>query len=105
VQSVNQRLPAAADKRGLTAEPGWQIVGTPKNFEGEYETLADDRREALRSEPKAVGETLTQNQRETVRNDFQGRGVVDTTAARKWVRLSPDGALGVRLRDCERIDL
>jgi len=77
VQSVTERLPAAADKRGLTAGPGWQIVGTPKNFDGEYETLADDRREALRSEPKAVGETLTPNHRDKVRNDCQGHGVVD----------------------------
>jgi hypothetical protein len=77
VQSVTERLQAAADKLGLTAEPGWRIVDTPKNFDGEYETSADDRREVLRSEPKAVGEILTPKRRDTVRNDFQGHGVID----------------------------
>jgi hypothetical protein len=77
VPSVIERLQAAADKQGLTAEQGWQIVDTPKNFDGEYETSADDRREVLRSEPKAVGEILTRKQHDTVRNDFQGHGVID----------------------------
>jgi hypothetical protein len=77
VQSVSKQLPAPADKLGLTAAPGWRIVDTPKNFDGKYETSAGDRREVLRSQPKAVGEIHTPKQRDTVRNDFQGHGVVD----------------------------
>jgi hypothetical protein len=38
---------------------------------------ADDRREVLWSEPKAVGEILTPKQRDTVRNDVQSHGVID----------------------------
>jgi hypothetical protein len=77
LQSVTERLQAAADKLGLTAEQGWRIVDMPKNFDGKYETPADDRREVVRSEPKAVGEILTPKQRDTVRNDFEGLGVID----------------------------
>ena len=53
-----------------------RIVDAPKNFDGEYEASADDRREALRSEPKAVGEILTPKRRDSVRNDFPGHGVI-----------------------------
>jgi hypothetical protein len=77
VQSVTERLQAVADKRSLTAEHWWRIVDTPKNFDGKYETPGDDRREVLRSEPKAVGEILTAKRRDTARNDLQGHGVID----------------------------
>jgi hypothetical protein len=74
---VTERLQAAAGKQGMTAEQGWRIVDTPENFGGKYETPADDRREVLRSQPKAVGGILTPKQRDTVRDGFQGHGVID----------------------------
>jgi Spy/CpxP family protein refolding chaperone len=76
VQSVTERLHAAADKLGLTEDQRNQIVDTYKSYDEKYEKLADERRDLLKSELKAVGETLTPEQREKVRNYFQDHLVV-----------------------------
>jgi Spy/CpxP family protein refolding chaperone len=76
IQSVAQRLQAVADKLGLTEDQRKRIVETYKSYDDKYEKLADDRREQLKSELKAVGEILTPDQRERVRNYFQDRVVV-----------------------------
>jgi Spy/CpxP family protein refolding chaperone len=76
VQSVTARLQAAADKLGLTPEQQERIVGIYKSYDEKYEKLADDRRELLKSELKAVGEVLTPDQRDKVRNYFQDHVVV-----------------------------
>jgi Spy/CpxP family protein refolding chaperone len=75
-QSVAARLQAAADKLGLTQEQRERILEVYKNYDEKYEKLADDRREQLKSELKAVGEILTPEQREKVRNYFQDHVVV-----------------------------
>jgi Spy/CpxP family protein refolding chaperone len=76
VQSVTARLQAAADKLGLTPEQRERIIDVYKSYDEKYEKLADDRREQLKSELKAVGEILTPEQREKVRNYFQDHVVV-----------------------------
>ena len=58
VQSATERLQAAADQLGLTAEQGRRIVDTHKSADGKYGKLADDRREVIQSEPRAVDEIL-----------------------------------------------
>ncbi len=76
VQSVCERLQAAAEKLALTPEQRKQILDTHESYDEKYDKLADDRRELLKSELKAVGETLTPEQREKVRNYFQDHLVV-----------------------------
>jgi Spy/CpxP family protein refolding chaperone len=76
VQSVTTRLHAAADSLGLTQEQRKQIVDTYKSYEEKYEKLADERRDQLKSELKAIGEILTPEQREKVRNYFRDHVVV-----------------------------
>jgi Spy/CpxP family protein refolding chaperone len=76
VQSVTQRLHAAADRLGLTEDQRKRIVDTYNSYDEKYEKLADDRRELLKSELKAVGDILTPEQREKVRNYFQDHLVV-----------------------------
>jgi Spy/CpxP family protein refolding chaperone len=76
VQSVSERLQAAADKLGLTEEQRNQILDVYKSYDEKYEKLADDRRELLKSELKAVGAILTPEQRDKVRNYFQDHVVV-----------------------------
>ncbi len=76
VQSVCERLQAAAEKLALTPEQRKQILDTHETYDEKYDKLADDRRELLKSELKAVGDTLTPEQREKVRNYFQDHLVV-----------------------------
>ena len=76
VQSVCARLHAAAEKLNLTPEQRKQILDTHESFDEKYDKLAEDRRELLKSELKAVGEALTPEQREKVRNYFQDHLVV-----------------------------
>jgi Spy/CpxP family protein refolding chaperone len=76
VQSVTSRLQATAGKLGLTQEQRDRIVEVYKTYDEKYEKLADDRREQLKAELKAVGEILTPEQREKVRNYFQDHVVV-----------------------------
>jgi Spy/CpxP family protein refolding chaperone len=76
VQSVTARLQAAADKLGLTQDQRDKIIDVYKSYDEKYEKLADDRREQLKSELKAVGEILTPEQREKVRNYFQDHVVM-----------------------------
>jgi Spy/CpxP family protein refolding chaperone len=76
VQSVAERLQAAADKLGLTPEQRDRIVETYKTYDEKYEKCCDDRRELLKSELKAAGEILTPEQREKVRNYFQDHVVM-----------------------------
>jgi Spy/CpxP family protein refolding chaperone len=76
LQTVTDRLQAAADRLGLTPEQRKEILDTYKSYDAKYDQLADDRRELLRSELKAIGEVLTPEQREKVRNYFQDHVVV-----------------------------
>ena len=76
IQSVSERLQAAADKLGLTAEQRQRIIDTYRNYDDKYEKLCDDRRELLKSELKSAGEILTPDQREKVRNYFQDHVVL-----------------------------
>ena len=76
LQSVTDRLQAAADRLGLTPEQRKEIVETYKSYDEKYDQLEDDRRELLKSELRAVGEVLTPEQRERVRNYFQDHVVV-----------------------------
>jgi Spy/CpxP family protein refolding chaperone len=76
VQSVTQRLQAAADKLELTQEQRKRIVETYKSYDEKYEKLGDDRCEQLKSELKAVSEILTPEQRNKVSNYFQDHMVV-----------------------------
>ncbi len=76
VQSVCARLQAAAEKLDLTPEQRKQILDTYQSYDEKYDKLAEDRRELLKSELKAVGETLTPEQREKVRDYFQDHLVV-----------------------------
>jgi Spy/CpxP family protein refolding chaperone len=76
LQSVTDRLQAAADRIGLTPEQRKEIVDTYKNYDAKYDQLADDRRELLRSEMKAISGILTSEQRDRVRNYFQDHVVV-----------------------------
>jgi Spy/CpxP family protein refolding chaperone len=76
VQSVSDRLQAAADKLGLTSEQRQRIIDAYKSYDEKYEKLADDRRELLKSELKSIGEVLTPEQREKVRNYCQDHVVM-----------------------------
>ena len=76
VQSVSDRLQAAADKLGLTPEQRQRIIDAYKSYDEKYEKLSDDRRELLKSELKSVSEILTPEQREKVRNYFQDHVVM-----------------------------
>jgi Spy/CpxP family protein refolding chaperone len=75
-QTVADRLNAAADRLGLTPQQRKEILDTYKNYDEKYDQLADDRRELLKSELKAIGGILTPEQRERVSNYFQDHVVV-----------------------------
>src|SRR5262249_12585526 len=76
LQSVTDRLNAAADRLGLTPEQRKEIIGTNKKDDDKNDKLADDRREELKSELKAVSGILTPEQRQKVSNYFQDHVVV-----------------------------
>ena len=75
-QTVCDRMHAAADKLGLTADQKKRIAETREAFEPKFEALADERRELMRSELKAVGAILTPEQREKARDYARDRVVV-----------------------------
>jgi Spy/CpxP family protein refolding chaperone len=72
-ESVRDRLHAAASKLGLSADQLRRIEQAHEPFEPKYEALADQRRELMRAELKAVAEILNQEQREQVREICQDR--------------------------------
>jgi Spy/CpxP family protein refolding chaperone len=76
VQSVTDRLNAAAERLGLTQQQRKEIIDVYKNFDAKYDQLVDDRRDLLKSELKAISGILTPEQRERVSNYFQDHVVV-----------------------------
>jgi len=75
-ESVRDRLHASASKLGLTADQLKRIEEAHQAFEPKYEALADQRRELMRAELKAVAEILNAEQREQVRDIVQDRVVL-----------------------------
>jgi Spy/CpxP family protein refolding chaperone len=75
-QTLSDRIHGAADKLALTADQKKRIAETREAFEPKFEALADERRELMQSELKAVGEILTPEQREKARDFFRDRVVV-----------------------------
>jgi Spy/CpxP family protein refolding chaperone len=76
IQSVRDRLQAAASKLGLSEDQQKQIDKAHEAFEPKYEALRDQRRELMKAERKAVAEILSPEQREQVRDIFEDRVVV-----------------------------
>jgi len=75
-QSVCERIHAAASKLELSQDQLKRISQTHETFEPKYEALADQRRELMQAEFKAVSEILTPEQREQVRDCVEDRVVV-----------------------------
>jgi len=80
-ESVRDRLQAAASNLGLSAEQLNYIEETHATFEPKYRALAEQRRELMRAEMKAIGEILTPEQREQVRDICEDRVVVSRAKA------------------------
>ena len=76
VQSVAERLQAAADKLGLTDEQLGKIRGIHAGLRDKFRALADERRALLRDELKAIGGQLTSDQRDRARDFCEDRVVV-----------------------------
>ena len=76
VQSVAERLQAAADKLGLTDEQRGKIREIHAGFRDRFRALAGERRTLLHDELKAIGEQLTSDQRDRVRDFCEDRVVV-----------------------------
>ena len=76
VQSVAERLQAAADQLGLTDEQRGKIREIHAGFRDKYRALADQRRALLHDELKAIGGQLTSDQRDRVRDICEDRVVV-----------------------------
>jgi Spy/CpxP family protein refolding chaperone len=76
VQSVAERLQAAADKLGLTDEQGRKIREIHAGFRDRFRALADERRALLHDELKAIGGLLTSDQRDRVRDFCEDRVVI-----------------------------
>ena len=76
VQSVAERLRSMADKLGLSEEQRTKIRELHAPFAAKYHALADERRDLLHSELKAVSEVLTSDQRERVQNFCEDHAIV-----------------------------
>jgi Spy/CpxP family protein refolding chaperone len=76
VQTVEERLQAAADKLGLTSEQREKIREIHAPFQDKYRAMRADRRELLESELKALAAVLTPEQREMVRDYCEDRVIV-----------------------------
>jgi Spy/CpxP family protein refolding chaperone len=76
VQSVAERLQAAADKIGLTDEQRNKIREIRTGFRDKFRSLADGRRALLHDELKAIGGQLTSDQRDRVCDLCEDRVVV-----------------------------
>jgi Spy/CpxP family protein refolding chaperone len=75
-QTVADRLHAAADRLGLTADQRKRIMEICSSYEEKYEPLRAERQQLMQEELKAIGDVLTSEQREKVRNFFHDRVVV-----------------------------
>jgi Spy/CpxP family protein refolding chaperone len=76
VQSVAERLRAAADHLGISTEQRTKIREAHRGFTEQYHALNDQREQLLQEELKAVGTILTPEQREKVSNFFADRVVM-----------------------------
>jgi Spy/CpxP family protein refolding chaperone len=65
-QSVSEKLQAAADQLGLTAEQREKIKEIHRSFEARRQELRDQRRDLHQADLKAISEILTPEQREKV---------------------------------------
>jgi Spy/CpxP family protein refolding chaperone len=90
VQSVSERLDAAADQLGLIADQRAKMRETRANFAEKYQALRGERRELLRSELEALSAMLTPEQREKVRDFVEDRVEARTAAPtdRDWPRFA-----------------
>lgn len=75
-KSVKDRLDAAADKLGLSADQRQQIAQIHSRFAGKYRALRSERRELMEQELKAISTILTPEQRETVKDFCEDRVVI-----------------------------
>jgi Spy/CpxP family protein refolding chaperone len=76
VQSVAERLHAAADRLGLTDEQRRKIREIHAGFRDKFRAQAGGRRALLHDELKVIGAELTSDQRERVRDFCEDRVVV-----------------------------
>jgi Spy/CpxP family protein refolding chaperone len=72
-ETVAERLNAAADKLGLTAEQRDKIREAGTSFREKYRAQMAERRELRQSELQALGKVLTPEQREKARNFVEDR--------------------------------
>jgi Spy/CpxP family protein refolding chaperone len=75
-KSVKDRLEAAADMLGLSAEQRTQISQTHAQFAGKYRALRCQRRELMEQELKGIAAILTPEQRENAKDFFEDRVVI-----------------------------
>jgi Spy/CpxP family protein refolding chaperone len=73
VQTVTEKLQAAADTLGLTPEQRTKFRETQSSFAPKYQALRTERRQLLQSELTALNEALTPQQRETAKNWIEDR--------------------------------
>ncbi len=76
VQSLHERLRAAADKLGLSDEQRTKLREIHAPFREKYHALAEERRALLSAELKAISDQLTSEQREKVQNFCEDHAVV-----------------------------
>ena len=76
MQSVAERLHAAADKLDLSSEQREKIRETHLKFAERYHTLRHERRELMHSEFMALGAVLTPEQKEKLEEMLEDRVVV-----------------------------
>ena len=75
-QSVGERLRMLGDKLGLNDEQRKRIRETLGSYGEKYRTMAEERRDLMQEEMKAVASILTEDQREKVRDFMEDRVVV-----------------------------
>ena len=93
VKSVADRLEAAADKLGLSADQRQQIEKAHSQFAGRYRELRSERRQLLREELKTIAPILTQEQREMVKDFWEDRVAIKEGAASGREPIEAAGAL------------
>jgi Spy/CpxP family protein refolding chaperone len=75
-RSVTDRLQAAADKLGLTADQRARIVEAHESYADKFRDMREGRRALLGEEMRAIAEILTPEQREKARDYREDRVVV-----------------------------
>jgi len=76
-KSVKDRLEAAGDKLGLSADQRKQIAQTHAQFAGKYRALRSQRRDLMEQELKAIAPILTPEQRENAKEFWEDRVVIN----------------------------